>query len=75
MCTCNGGRFGNIQTFFMIYRQKGKELQLFLEDRIWNERVRGCGGNNVKEIEENMRRRKDGEETNRLAYFNSSNCT
>lgn len=35
-----------------------------------NERATGCRGNNAKEIEENMRRRrKDGEETHRPAYF------
>jgi len=28
-----------------------------------NERARGCGKQNGKDIEENMRRRKDGEET------------
>lgn len=31
------------------------------------ERVKGCGGKNVKEIEKNMRRRQEGEETARLA--------
>lgn len=25
-----------------------KELLLFLENRIWNKRARGCGGKNVK---------------------------
>ena len=47
---------------------KSKESKLFLEDRICNERASGCGGKNVKEIEERRRRRrrKDGEETDRL---------
>lgn len=34
-----------------------------------NERATGCRGKNVKETEENMRRRKDGEETDRPACF------
>lgn len=35
-----------------------------------DERATGCGGKNAKETEQNMWRRKDGEETDRPAYFN-----
>ncbi len=49
---------------------------LFLENRIRSERAKGCGGKNANEIEEKMRRRrKDGEETDRLASYNSSDCS
>lgn len=38
-----------------------------------NESATGCRAKNAKEIETNMwRRRKNGEETARPAYFNSS---
>ncbi|TNN59474.1 hypothetical protein EYF80_030289 [Liparis tanakae] len=36
--------------------------------RIWKEGKRGCGGKNVREIEQ-CTRRKDGEEADRRAYF------
>lgn len=36
-------------------------------DRERKRGLKGCGGKNVKEIEKNMRRRPEGEETARLA--------
>lgn len=62
----------DLENFGDTYRQTEKESLLSLEDRMWNERARGCGGKNPRRRQ--MRRRKDGEETDRLAYFNSSDC-
>lgn len=55
----DGGRFRDTK---QIWRNTDGRTE---SRRTWNERARGCGGKNVKEIEENMRRRrrKDGEET------------
>lgn len=61
---CVGGRSASIRTDLMnTNRQRFSSSFPAVENRIWNERVRGCGGKNVKETGQKMRRRKDGEET------------